>query len=79
MEGYWVALLGAACRSRKSRSDAHVSEPMPTSLPPLELARMIDHTLLRADATQAEIAALCGEAREHGFAADVKVIQIWQD
>lgn len=33
-----------------------------------ELARMIDHTLLRADATQADIAGLCGQAAEHGFA-----------
>lgn len=33
-----------------------------------ELARMIDHTLLRADATQSEIAELCRQAAEHGFA-----------
>lgn len=34
-----------------------------------ELAALIDHTLLRADATEAEIRALCGEAREYGFAS----------
>jgi deoxyribose-phosphate aldolase len=33
-----------------------------------ELARRIDHTLLKPDATQAQIEALCREAREHGFA-----------
>ncbi len=33
------------------------------------LARMIDHTLLKADATPAQIARLCAEAREHHFAA----------
>jgi deoxyribose-phosphate aldolase len=34
-----------------------------------ELAKMIDHTNLRADATQADISALCDEALQHGFAA----------
>lgn len=34
-----------------------------------DLARFIDHTLLRTDATQADLARLCHEAREHGFAA----------
>lgn len=33
------------------------------------LASMIDHTLLRADATEAEIRALCAEAREYQFAS----------
>ena len=30
---------------------------------------MIDHTLLKADATEAQIAKLCQEAKEHGFAS----------
>jgi deoxyribose-phosphate aldolase len=34
---------------------------------PKEVARFIDHTLLRADARAADIEKLCGEAREHGF------------
>ncbi len=33
------------------------------------LSHMIDHTLLKPDATQDEIAQLCREAREHGFAS----------
>ncbi len=33
------------------------------------IARLIDHTLLRPDATRNQIAALCGEAVAHGFAA----------
>ncbi|MBE2200555.1 MAG: deoxyribose-phosphate aldolase [Anaerolinea sp.] len=33
------------------------------------LARMIDHTLLKADATPTQIARLCAEARAHHFAA----------
>jgi deoxyribose-phosphate aldolase len=33
------------------------------------LAKMIDHTLLKPDATQEQIAQLCFEARKHGFAS----------
>ena len=35
----------------------------------LSLAKMIDHTLLKPDATQDQIAQLCFEARKHGFAS----------
>ena len=34
-----------------------------------ELAAMIDHTLLKAEATRAQIDRLCNECREHGFVA----------
>ena len=37
--------------------------------PPGDLARTIDHTLLRPDATVADIDRLCAEALEHGFAS----------
>jgi len=33
-----------------------------------DLARYIDHTLLRPDATAAEVVKVCEEARQHGFA-----------
>ena len=33
-----------------------------------EIARAIDHTLLKAEATRDQIVQLCAEAREHGFA-----------
>lgn len=36
---------------------------------PRDLARYIDHTLLKPDATAADIDRLCAEAVEHGFAA----------
>ena len=36
---------------------------------PRDLARYIDHTLLRPDATAGDIDRLCGEAKEYGFAA----------
>ena len=35
----------------------------------LDIAKMIDHTLLKPDATQQEIAQLCFEARKYGFAS----------
>jgi deoxyribose-phosphate aldolase len=36
---------------------------------PEKLARMIDHTLLKADATYDQIETLCNEARQHHFAS----------
>ncbi len=36
---------------------------------PAELAKLIDHTLLRPDATRDDILALCDEARTHRFAS----------
>jgi len=36
---------------------------------PLDLAKYIDHTLLKPDATQEDIDVLCDEAIEYGFAA----------
>jgi deoxyribose-phosphate aldolase len=36
---------------------------------PRDLARYIDHTLLKPEATQADIDRLCAEAAEYGFAA----------
>ena len=33
------------------------------------LARLIDHTLLKPEATPADIAGLCRQAREYGFAS----------
>ncbi len=35
----------------------------------MELAQYIDHTLLKPDATPDDIARLCEEAKQHGFAA----------
>jgi deoxyribose-phosphate aldolase len=46
-----------------------MENPLPMSLPatPDALARFIDHTLIRADATLRDIEKLCAEAREHNF------------
>ncbi|MBI3286701.1 MAG: deoxyribose-phosphate aldolase [Chloroflexi bacterium] len=38
---------------------------------PEEIAKLIDHTLLKPEATQAEIEKLCSEAKQYGFAAVV--------
>jgi deoxyribose-phosphate aldolase len=38
-----------------------------TTSSPAELAQMIDHTLLAADASRAQLATVCTEARTHGF------------
>ena len=40
----------------------------PRQLYPREIARHIDHTLLKPEATREQIEALCREAIEHGFA-----------
>jgi len=39
----------------------------PTALSAAQLAAYIDHTLLKPDASPAQIEQLCAEAREHGF------------
>jgi deoxyribose-phosphate aldolase len=36
---------------------------------PAEMAKLIDHTLLKPDATRDEVKKLCDEARRHGFAS----------
>ncbi len=41
-----------------------------------DFARLVDHTLLRSNATEAEIRQLCTEAAENGFAA-VSVNPVW--
>jgi len=43
---------------------------------PSDLAGFIDHTLLRPDATAAEVDRMCDEAREYGFAS-VCVNPVW--
>ena len=48
---------------------ARVTAGLGSGSPGTSLAQMIDHTLLKADATQDQIAQLCYEARKHGFAA----------
>jgi len=42
---------------------------MNSPMQPAELARLIDHTILKPEATPADIQRLCAEARQHSFMA----------
>jgi deoxyribose-phosphate aldolase len=67
---------GRASGHRCVAQSLHVNAPVlkelhmttATTYSPTQLAALIDHTLLRADATRAQFAQLCAEAREYGFA-----------
>jgi deoxyribose-phosphate aldolase len=52
-----------------SSGAARLSSHGDASTTPRHLARLIDHTLLKPDATATEIDRLCDEARQYGFAA----------
>lgn len=55
---------------------ARLGLPPIDSLSAPDMAQFIDHTLLKAETTRAEIRKLCAEAREHHFAS-VCVNPIW--
>jgi deoxyribose-phosphate aldolase len=64
-----------------SALDAWRKSPPPATgavapVSPVELARRIDHTLLKPTATEAQIRQICAEAVEHGFAT-VCVNPVW--
>jgi deoxyribose-phosphate aldolase len=63
---------GGCCPDRLGTMVRHGAERFGlqavANLYPREIARLIDHTLLKPDATRAQIETLCREAREHGFA-----------
>ena len=44
-----------------------IANPLGSTKVAANIAHMIDHTLLKPDASQAQIAQLCYEARKHGF------------
>jgi len=52
-----------------SAGASRVTSPLGTLPADVNVARLIDHTLLKADATQDQIAQLCYEARAHHFAS----------
>jgi deoxyribose-phosphate aldolase len=73
-------LLGCvegACLLRDS-TGLHHRTTAQAALPagPWDLAPLIDHTLLKAEATGAQVEALCAEALKHGFAS-VCVNPLW--
>ncbi len=63
---------GGCCPDRLGRLVGHGAARFGlqagTNLYSREIARTIDHTLLKPEATRAQIEQLCAEAREHGFA-----------
>jgi deoxyribose-phosphate aldolase len=67
-------VVDALCPSRPPARPGYA--PVSGPLDAHGVARLIDHTLLRADATPDDIRRLCREARQHGFAA-VCVNPVW--
>ena len=66
------AAAGGCCPDRLGRLLAHGAERFGMqaggNLYSRDIARAIDHTLLKPDAIREQIETLCAEAREHGFA-----------
>jgi deoxyribose-phosphate aldolase len=60
-----LAAQAQAVLSRAGHGREIPSEPVPVG----RLASMIDHTLLRADAVEADVRRLCRAALDHGFAS----------
>jgi deoxyribose-phosphate aldolase len=56
-------------RAIASEGACRVGAGVDTGKVDLEIARMIDHTLLKADATSADVKKLCEEARKYCFAS----------
>jgi deoxyribose-phosphate aldolase len=69
VEGFCLFRDGAGQHHRPA---AQVAPPAG----PWDLSPLIDHTLLKADATGAQVEALCAEALQHGFAS-VCVNPLW--
>jgi len=62
---------GGCCPDRMGRLMGHGAERFGLRAGahyPRDVAQRIDHTLLKADATQAQVETLCAEALQHGFA-----------
>lgn len=58
-----------AVRSVLAEGAGRVGSALGTGDAPADIAAMIDHTLLKADATAADVRKLCEEARKHRFAS----------
>ncbi len=56
-------------RAIEDAGAARVAAPQGTGALPADMAKLIDHTLLKSDATRDEVKKLCEEARRHGFAS----------
>ena len=68
-------IVGALCPARPAPGKG-TAAPDASTLDAAGVARLIDHTLLKPEATPAQVRELCREARDHGFAA-VCVNPLW--
>lgn len=67
-DGNCAATCPERCREVVQAGADRLSARLGASQVPADLARMIDHTLLKPDASRAEITKLCQEARANSFA-----------
>ncbi len=56
-------------RAAEGAGAMRVGAPAGIGAVPADLAKLIDHTMLKPEATRAEVVALCEEARKHRFAS----------
>ncbi len=67
-------------RGARSRAPARIkgsgAAPAPVAIPADQVAKLIDHTLLKPEATAADIEKLCDEAQKYGFYS-VCVNPVW--
>lgn len=68
-------VVAALCPARPAPGKG-TAAPDASTLDAAGVARLIDHTLLKPEATPAQVRDLCREARDHGFAA-VCVNPLW--
>lgn len=67
--GSCVSFCAAKVKDVIKAGAERVEKGLDSPIPGHELARYIDHTLLKPNATREEIIKLCEEAREHSFAS----------
>jgi deoxyribose-phosphate aldolase len=65
----WQGEIARRAKETLERLQANPTQTKPTRLTVAQLAAMIDHTLLKAEATPAMVDKLCGEASEYRFAS----------
>jgi deoxyribose-phosphate aldolase len=67
--GLCAQLNAPAVKDLVTSGAARIAAASGTKVSERSLAAYIDHTLLKAEATEAEVKKLCAEAREHSFAS----------
>ena len=67
--GLCVELAGTSVRAITDAGAARITSTLGVKDVPTETAVLIDHTLLKPDATAEQVTQLCAEARDYGFAS----------